>query len=100
MSNGDWNTPRHLTEGIPAGLQGSFLAMSNRFPLPDALTAEILAEARRDYLGLWWIVRKLRERLPGLSASEQRIATLEFLRPLLESGDLVAGEPGREAQTF
>jgi len=78
----------------------SFLAMSNRFGLPTALTAEILGEARRDYLGLWWIVRKVREQLPSLSASERRIATLEFLRPMLESGDLVAGKPGREAQTF
>jgi len=71
--------------------------MSNKFRLPAALTAEILAEARRDYLGLWWIVRIVREQLPSLSVSERRTATLEFLRPLLESRDLVAGELRSEA---
>jgi hypothetical protein len=31
---------------------------------------------------------------------ERRTATFEFLRPLLESRDLAAGEPRSEAQTF
>ena len=69
-------------------------------PLEMLLRRDVIAEAERDYLGLWWIVRKLQEHRPGLSAFEGRAATLEFLRPLLQSGELVAGELSSDGSTF
>ncbi len=74
--------------------------MSHTFQQDAALKTEILAEAKRDYLGLWWIVRKMQEHMPSLPATQRRAATLEFLRRLLESRELVAGEPRSEGQAF
>jgi hypothetical protein len=68
--------------------------------MPAALRDLIIAEAKRDYLGLWWVVRKVREQVPGLSVSERRAATLEFLGPLLQSGELMAGELSKDGRTF
>jgi hypothetical protein len=74
--------------------------MTGTFQAPNTLKDEIIAEAQRDYLGLWWIVHKVREHLPGLSVAERRTATLDLLRPLLESRELVAGEPSTDGRTF
>jgi len=67
---------------------------------PDAFRAQVIAEAKRDYLGLWWIVRKVREHFPELSVSERKTATLELLRPFLQSRELIAGQPSKDGRTF
>ncbi len=50
-----------------------------------------LVESAESDLGLWWLAEDLREYL-GDDASEEEVlaATLEALRPLLESGNLRA----------
>lgn len=61
-------------------------------PVPPGLRRDILAEANDDYLGLWWILLKVDQHLPGLSADVRRHFTVAFLKDLLSSGLLVAGD--------
>ena len=57
----------------------------------EIIRAQWLEEASESELGLWWLADDLREVL-GDSATEDevRAATLEAVKPLLESGKLLA----------
>ncbi len=70
------------------------------FRLPDALRQEVVAKAQRDHVGLWEVIRAVRRHCPDLSPAERRGATLELLRSLLETGELVAGQPSTDGRNF
>ena len=56
------------------------------------LIDDILAEAQADYLGLWWILRKVDQYRPELSGRERQEFTLRLLEDLLRDTRLVAGD--------
>jgi len=57
----------------------------------EAIRKRWVKESSESDLGLWWLADDLREVLgDGVPETEVRAATLEALRPLLESGKLRA----------
>jgi hypothetical protein len=74
--------------------------MNDYPPLPANIQDQILDEAQRDYLGLWWIARTIMEGVPGLSPAERRQRTLGFIEEMIGRGRLVAGVPSKGGHGF
>jgi hypothetical protein len=55
----------------------------------EQIERDFLAECRDDYVGLWSLVRRFRDR--GLEASKIVDATILMLHRLLEANQIVAG---------
>jgi hypothetical protein len=66
--------------------------VTNETPVGVQITAELVAEAQGDYIGLWEVVRRVKELLPALPAKARQDFTLELLTGILSSGKLVAGD--------
>src|SRR5258706_3895123 len=60
----------------------------------DSIQREILMEGLDDYVGLWQVVRSLRERFGDLPTDRIRELALERLQPLLDQGLIESGMPG------
>ncbi len=74
--------------------------MTEPLELPASIQQEVLAEARRDYIGIWWIVRKISKNLPQLSAEERRERAIRLIDAMLSSGELIAGMPSKDGHSF
>jgi len=53
---------------------------------------EILAECDRDHVGLWWVIKLIRQESARTHGNEQR-ETLDVLKGLLEEGLILVGQP-------
>jgi hypothetical protein len=53
---------------------------------------QLLDECERDEVGLWFIIRRLRDELGMNDQGQIRQSTLKMVRELLETGDVVAGD--------
>ena len=65
--------------------------MHNQDAMSSDLVRELVAEARQDEVGLWLIVHKLRNDYGLTDPVALRAETLNLVRRLLESGEVVAG---------
>jgi hypothetical protein len=74
--------------------------MTEPLQLPASIQEEVLAEARRDYIGVWWIVRKISRKLPQLSAEERRESAIRLIDAMRSSGQLIAGVPTKDGRGF
>jgi hypothetical protein len=68
--------------------------------MTESLKQNVIAECEDDHVGLWSIVRDVREELPEASESEIRRETLELLYELLKSGRIEAGFPDSNGRSF
>ena len=66
----------------------------------ESLKAQILAECRVDHVGLWAIIRAVRDLLGPNAEADVRPATLQLLRDLLHADLIQAGLPNRNGPGF
>ena len=59
--------------------------------LADRLLDELIAEAKADEIGLWFIIAALREEYGIDDPAQRRLLTLNLVQRLLDSGQVVAG---------
>jgi hypothetical protein len=63
----------------------------DRMELTDRLLDELMAEAKADEVGLWFIIAALREEYGVKDTAQRRLLTLSLVQRLLDSGQVVAG---------
>jgi hypothetical protein len=66
----------------------------------DEVLATLLDACDEDFVGLYEVVRIVRDALGPASADEVRLATMPLLRELLEEHDVVAGFPHHTGVCF
>lgn len=66
----------------------------------DELKAQVLTECRADHVGLWSVVREVREAFPRAGDEEVREITLAILLELLERRLVRAGLPTPDGRGF
>lgn len=59
--------------------------------LSQKLISELIAEAKADEVGLWLIIAKLRDEYGITNTALIRTMTLDYVRALLESDQIIAG---------
>jgi len=57
----------------------------------DRLVDELIAEAKADEVGLWFIIAALRDEYRVEDAAQRRLVTLNVVQRLLDSGQVFAG---------
>lgn len=57
----------------------------------DEQVKELIAEAKADEVGLWFIIAKIRDECGVSDRAELRFAALDCIRKLLDSGEIAAG---------
>ena len=60
---------------------------------PESIQQQLLARAQYDWLGLWVIIRKMKEVRPVSPPEGVQKMTLQVVRELLEAGWVKAGNP-------
>jgi len=66
----------------------------------ESLKNDVLRECEDDHVGLWSVVRDVRERFPNADDAEVRLATLTLLEELLSADLIVAGHPTADGRRF
>lgn len=59
--------------------------------VPQSLLDEIVAEAKADEVGLWFIIGRIRDELGVNTPESLQETTLRCVKEILASGDVVAG---------
>lgn len=66
----------------------------------EDLKKQVLSECRDDHVGLWSVVREVRETFPDAASEEVRDVTLAILHELLERKLVRAGFPTPDGRGF
>jgi hypothetical protein len=66
----------------------------------DAVERDLLAEGIEDVVGVWEVIRRVRQECPGLSAEEVRRTTLHTVKQLLDQRFMEVGGALREDGTL
>jgi hypothetical protein len=66
----------------------------------ETLKNDVLQECEDDHVGLWSVVRDVRDHCPSADDAEVRNTTLTLLGDLLSIGSIVAGLPTPDGRGF
>jgi len=91
-----------IVEGGPDDAQGLFSMDNRSYPgtLVQLPRGTVLTECRSDHVGLWSVVREVREVFPDAGEEEVREITLAIVFELLERRLVRAGFPSRDGRAF